>query len=51
MTPSTAWLNVSSRDTSMAIISASTHMAVLIRASPFVGEQSSQNSFANRVSI
>jgi hypothetical protein len=34
MTPSIAWLNVTNSDTSLAIISASTRMAVLICASP-----------------
>jgi hypothetical protein len=34
MTPSIAWLNVTNSDTSLAIISANTRMAVLICASP-----------------
>jgi hypothetical protein len=34
MTPSIAWLNVTSSDTSLVMISASTRMAVLICASP-----------------
>jgi hypothetical protein len=45
MTPSIAWLNVTSSDTSLAISSARTRMALLIAA--LVCEQSSQNFFSN----
>jgi hypothetical protein len=50
MTSSIAWLNVTSSDTSLAMISASTRIAVLdLRVAAFVGEQPSQDFFSNRM--
>jgi len=46
MTPSIARLNVTNSDTSLAIISASTRMAVLICVNTLVGEQTRQNFFS-----